>query len=64
MGLLVLLRAEAGAVEYSLQQGIISRVRWQLLARVVGQAVAGIAGAVADGLALVPGLHSERKEER
>jgi hypothetical protein len=64
MGLLVLLRAEAGAVESSLQRAIISRVRWQLLARVVGQAVAGLAGAVADGFALVTGLPSERKEER
>jgi ATP-dependent protease HslVU (ClpYQ) peptidase subunit len=64
MALLLMLRAEAGTVESSIQRALVNRVRWQLLARVVGQAVAGLAGAVADGLALVTGLQSERKEKR
>jgi hypothetical protein len=64
VGLLVLLRVEVGPVESYLQGALISRIRWQLLARVVGQAVAGLAAAVGDGLALVTGPHPERKEKR
>ena len=62
--LLALLRAEADVGEGTVRQAVMSHIRWQLLARTIGRAVAGLAGAVADGLALVFGLQPEREEKR
>jgi hypothetical protein len=62
--LLALLRVQAEEAQTSLQQAVMQRVRWQLLARQLGHAVAQIAGALTDGLALVFGAGSRGKERR
>jgi hypothetical protein len=62
--LLALLRVQAEGAQASLQQAVMQRVRWQLLARHIGRTVAQIAGALADGLAIVFGVGSRGKEKR
>jgi hypothetical protein len=62
--LLALLRVHAGDAHASLQQSVMHRLRWQLLAQHFGRAISEIAGAVVDGLALVFGSSSRGKEKR
>jgi hypothetical protein len=62
--LLTLLRSEAHGAHASLEDAVMRRVRLQLLARHIGRAVADIAGAVADGVALIFGLRPRGKEKR
>jgi hypothetical protein len=62
--LLALVRVHAELAQTSLHQGVVNRVRWQLLSKQLARAMAEIMGAVADGIALVFGPSSRGKEKR
>jgi hypothetical protein len=62
--LLALVRVHAEVAQTSLQHAVIQRVRWQLLSKHVGRAIAEVMGAVADGIALVFGVSSRGKGRR
>jgi hypothetical protein len=62
--LLALVRVHAEVAQTSLQHAVVHRVRWQLLSKQLAHAIAEIAGAVADGIALVFGTGSRGKEKR
>jgi hypothetical protein len=62
--LLALLRVHTDEAQTSLQRAVLHRVRWQLISRHVARAIAEIAGAVADGVALVLGSTPRGKERR
>ena len=59
---MAILRAEAEAADGPIRRAVMSRLRLQLLARTLTRAIGGIAGALADGLALVLRMPPERKE--